>query len=118
MWSVTNGGLNDSTRAERRKATRVALEEHFGEEAGDEIADHCLIQHNHPCGELSGLDCRSHSKSEGLSKFLSYTFGTTTGNTVPGICATKKVNRDDFRFVFHGEQLSGHATAEVHGITK
>jgi hypothetical protein len=30
-----DGGLNDTARTERRKATLAALKEHFGEEAGD-----------------------------------------------------------------------------------
>jgi hypothetical protein len=108
-----DGGLIDSAPAERGEATRAAFEEHFGEKAGDEILP-TIVESTINAPALSSAEVIAvRMRSQGGVSFFRIRSGRRLEILFQEYARLKKVNRDDFRFVFHGEQLLGDETAEM-----
>jgi hypothetical protein len=107
-----DGGLNDSARVERRRVTRAALTEHFGEEAVVNIqptvvetrvaapTELITVRIGEPTGEVKMFRVRLGQRLEAAFQ----TYGRVQHDVDP---------ITSLRFMLDGERLLGHETAEM-----
>jgi hypothetical protein len=110
-----DGGLDDSARAERREATRAALEEHFGEEA---IVDNIWPTADEPrVADPESLMVRIRDQT-GEETFFRIRWRTQMLKVFETYAQHKQVRADQLRFLLGGERILDHETAEKLELTE
>jgi hypothetical protein len=108
-----DGGLDDSARAERREATRAALEEHFGEKA---IVDNIWPIADEPrLANPESLTVRIRDQT-GEETFLRIHLRMKMAKVFQAYAQHNHVNAGTLRFLLDGERILDDETAAMLGL--
>jgi hypothetical protein len=107
-----DGGLNNTARAERRKATLAALKENFGEEAGDATLP-TVVESRVANTDLITARIRDIRDILGYETCFRIRVGQRLEILFKQYARMRGDNSHELRFLLDGETLLDHQTAEM-----